>query len=157
MDHRDSNTPSSGPSGSSEWLLKSLLEVVHQMLPQLGQIGADVRTLASNQATNKADILAQVQKGHEHTNQRLDDLIPRVAKLEVGSQSSPVKDSSWAKSLFGSVGEFLLQKLPWKHLIRMSPGILIALFGHMMPERMKAAAVKILAFAGSIMEIFSMP
>lgn len=127
-----------GPNGSSEWPLRLILDTLAQ---------------------NKADILLHLDRQAHHVSQRVDDLreqvVPRLERAEArlyGLEerlAPPEKESSLAKSLFGTVGVFLFGVIPWKHVALMLPGILIAIFGHLMPEQTRQVLGKVVdAFVG---------
>lgn len=132
MDPRDLN-PSS-PNGSGEWLPRYILEALHEILPAIGRMAADVQNLATNQAVNKADILKRV----EDVRTELKD---HILRIEGGQPSQSAAKSTMVRSLFGSVGAWVLERLPWKHAALMGLGAVGALLGHFMPERVKNAGV----------------
>lgn len=134
MDPRDSFTrpppdPWSAPPPSTapwQWIFDK-----HYELAQ------NVAALLANQQTNKADILEHLRLHRDHHDQRFDDfrdeVIPRLVRLEA-RPSKPEPESSLARSLFGSIGVFLLGVIPWKHVWLMAPGIILAAASNLAPE-----------------------
>lgn len=131
MDPRDLNPPPQ--NGSVEWLPRYILEAFHHLLPQIGKIEAAVQNLTANQAINKSDILKRVEEVRT-------ELKDHILRIESGKSPSEAK-STWVRSLFGSVGAWVLERLPWKHALLMGLGAAGALFGHIMPDRLKNAGV----------------
>ena len=136
-----SNSPQ--PHGLMESLVISTLESLQGLQHQAGQMSAKVDALLQNQASNKADILDRVEQLREDTHRRIDDMLPRMASLEESRRSSP-EAPSFAAKLFGVVGAFLIEKLPWKRIVFLGSGVLIGVMGHAMPERVRALGASLL-------------
>ncbi len=132
-------------NGSDAWLIRSLFESTKELL-------GSVRVLEANQSANKADLLTHFRVHAEHTNQRLDDLrdslVPRLESnermiREVDQRLGSVRldtdsmDSrpSTAESLFGPVGAYILENVPWKHVMVLASGALFAAASHLLPEQ----------------------
>lgn len=123
-----------GPSGSSELPWRLILEQL---------------------AINKSDILRHLDRQSEHVGQRIDDLrqevVPRLERAENRlhgleqriSRAAPENEPSLVRSLFGTVGAWLIGVIPWKHVLFMLPGIVIAIFGHLMPEQTRQVLTRI--------------
>lgn len=130
--------PPQDPNGSNEWLPRYILEALHAILPQIGQMASDVRSLAQNQAHNRRDILDQMHRGLDSLRADLSHLRDRMISIEESHhQSQSEAKSSVVRSLFGSVGGWVLEHIPWKHAMLMLLGAGTALFGHLAPERVK--------------------
>ena len=153
MDPRAFQTPDSQmQSGSTEWLPSLLLKTLHTLLGEVGELKA-------NQKANRRDIIDRLEIHQEFHSRQVGDLkLEMLSRLDSHEQSiralqssrgQPEAESSMAKSLFGSVGAFLIEVIPWKHVAVMFPWAAIALFGHLMPEQTKAVILKVMEkFAG---------
>lgn len=140
---RSDSPPPLGQHGLIESLITLILDSSQEMRYLQGQTSAKVDVLLQNQATNKADLQGEMRAGMAHVSQRIDDMLPRIASLEQAQRSSP-EAPSFAVRWFGVVGVFLIEKLPWKHIVFLGSGVLIGVMGHVMPERVRALGTSLL-------------
>lgn len=124
MDPHTSNPNS--PNGSGEWLPRYTLDALHRLLEKMGQVIADCRNLS----TDLVDLKTQLSSMHD-----------RLIKIEAAQAPQSEVKSGLVNSLFGSVGGWIVSHLPWKHAALMGLGAAGALFGHVMPDRVKNAGV----------------
>ena len=151
MDPHGLNPPPQ--NGSNEWLPHYILEALHAILPQIGQMASDVRSLAHNQAHNRRDILDQMHRGLDSLKADLSHLRDRMASIEESHRQSPSEArSGLVNSLFGSVGGWIVSHLPWKHALIMGLGAAGALLGHVMPDRVRNAGA---GFVKILTDLFS--
>lgn len=130
------------PNGSSEF-------PNHWILQKFDWLTEHVSVLLANQSHNRADMLAHLDRSEKHIHQRLDDLkdeifarferVEETQRLQARAPPGPQEPaSSLAKSLFGVVGVFLFQTIPWGRIFLLASGAFIGLAGHLMPDRTKA-------------------
>lgn len=126
-------------SGSGEWLQPLILRNLHEVLSTLGAVKAA-------QEQMPRDLMRHMDRQSDHFSERLADLSMnhglRLSALEDQMHQrspSPSDQPSLAVKLFGSVGAWAIERVPWKHVAYMAPGLVVAVAGHLFPTETAVA------------------
>lgn len=132
------------PTGSHEWLQALMLNRLHDVLQAVGSI-------KSSQDRFETQYLRLLDRQADHFNDRIADLVmnysPRIEFIEArlneqrppqNASAAPPAPTSWAERLFGVVGVWVIERVPWKHVAYMAPGVIVAIAGHVAPAWVSA-------------------
>lgn len=145
-------TRNSSDSGD-EWLSRLILQSLHDLLQTVGAV-------KSAQEQMPRDLMRHIDRQADHFNERIADLTMnyglRLSALEEQAVEraakpapSPQEPASSTVRLFGSVGAWLIEIIPWKHVAYMAPGVVVAIAGHMFPAEVAAALKALPALFGN--------